>query len=819
MLKLLVFLLPLFFLPITSEFREFNKQALMFFAVVVMLIAWVIKILTTRKVSWTKTSLDYLLLAYLIVYLFSSFLSLDSVSSFLGYYGRFTGSFMSVIAFIVLYFLIVNNITTPKAVAKVKNWFFWGIAVTIIYSFLQICGLYLVGSGFAQDRAFNTIGSMVALAFFSAVALLYVQWKWFTENKPSKVKSLLYVILTIMALGIMLVVNAFTAWIVLALGMMAFLALSTVVVNNENTSSTWFWKPMLVLVISVLFVAFQYLPSSFNPRNLISVDLPVEIQLSNSTTLDMVKNTLSEGVKQAVLGSGPGTTGIAFGNIKPQDLNKTIVWSLNFDRASSEVANITIETGLLGLLVFEITSILFLLYAVFFLLRKTSHAGRTEAFGFFMVWLTLYITHFFYFFNTTFYFMYWVSLALFMAVVHWRTDSAEEKTLSFSSSPRSAISWMFVSLLLLAALLVGAFFEAAVYGAEVSYASGLKELNKEKPNFQIVANNFAKAVNLNQYRDVYWLAAAQNFIFLASEEAAKPEPNMADVQTWLANAVNAGSQAKSISPEKASNWSALAQFYENLRPLKPENLEKTILETWQGAIDRDPKNPSLYIRKAQAYLFASDVIDPSIAGSGQDSDSDGLADSKEQELGSNPQSSDSNGNGVADGEEVKLGFNPSGTGRLTSQQLASFTKVDQAALKSAQEALNKAMELKDDLPDTYLILAGVLEKQNKLSEAKKQLDEAAKKFPGNASIAFEQGRMAYNQKNYSEAEGIFLRIIRDIPNHANARYSLGLIYLNKGDKVKALEQFEKTREIIGPNVDLEKLINQLKDEVPSTTAP
>src|SRR3989338_8022905 len=65
LLLMLVFALPLLFLPMSSEVREFNKQTLLFFTVVIMLWAWVIRILATRSVSWVKTSLDYILLSYL----------------------------------------------------------------------------------------------------------------------------------------------------------------------------------------------------------------------------------------------------------------------------------------------------------------------------------------------------------------------------------------------------------------------------------------------------------------------------------------------------------------------------------------------------------------------------------------------------------------------------------------------------------------------------------------------------------------------------------------------------------------------------------
>jgi hypothetical protein len=83
----LVILIPVFFLPLTSEVREFNKQNLLILGVLIMLVAWVIKILTTRNVSWVKTTLDFVLVGYGIVYLLASFFSIDKPSSFFGLLG------------------------------------------------------------------------------------------------------------------------------------------------------------------------------------------------------------------------------------------------------------------------------------------------------------------------------------------------------------------------------------------------------------------------------------------------------------------------------------------------------------------------------------------------------------------------------------------------------------------------------------------------------------------------------------------------------------------------------------------------------------
>src|SRR3989344_2242313 len=517
----LVFLAPFIFSSLTTENREFNKQALLFFGVVVMLGVWVIKILTTRKISWIKTSLDYILLAYLGVYLITSFTSIDKISSFLGYYGRFTGSFVSVLSLIVLYFLVVNNVRSEKTVKRVTNFLVAGSGIALIYSLLQLLGWFVLPFAFTHDRGFNPIGSLVGLAIFAACNLIFLQWLQLADKNRTKLKSISITVLSVVCLAVLFLVNAFTAWLILALGMVAVLALSmslesAFVETSADRQTTSVWKPMLILVVAVLFVAFQFLPSVLNPRNLVSVNLPVEIQLSNSTTWSLVKNSISTSPKTAILGSGPGTTGLAYGDIRPADLNKTIVWSLNFDRASSEVANIAIETGIVGLLAFELASILFLVYGLFFLLKKTSHSGWMYALGFFVLWLSLYITHFFYFFNTTFYLLFWVSLAVFMAISHWHgAEEEESRQMSFSSSPRAALSWMFASLIILAVLLVGTFFQAAVYGGEIAYAAGVAQLNQAKPDFAKVSANFGRAITLNPYRDVYYLAYGQNLIFRA----------------------------------------------------------------------------------------------------------------------------------------------------------------------------------------------------------------------------------------------------------------------------------------------------------------
>jgi hypothetical protein len=685
--------------------------------------------------------------------------------------------------------------------------FLLSAGLVMVYSLMQILGWFVLPFGFAKGNSFNTIGTMVSLSIFCALALIYVQWLWLSSDKTSKTRSVAYTVMTVIGLLLMYFVNSFVGWVVLSLGLIVMLALALVNLVNNNSSPTWFWKPLVVLVIGILFVAFQFLPNSVNPRRLVSVNLPTEIQLSSSANMEMVKNAMSE---RPVLGYGPGTTGIAFGTIKPETLNKSIVWNLNFDRPAYELATVMIETGLLGLLVFEALSILFLIYGLMFLLKRHDHPGYKHAMGLYVVWVAVYAAHFFYSYNTTFYFLYWMLLALFMAITHFKEQGAEQPS-SITTSPRSALSWMFVSLLVLAVLMVGGFFQATVYSGEVAYANGLKELGKQQPDFVRVNSSFTAAIDRVPYRDTYWISYGQNLLFLAAQEAAKPEPNIRTFQAYVANAVAAANRAKDISPAKASNWSVRAQFFGDLRSLAIPGSDDVIIASWQEALNRDGRNPAIMIRLAQAYLNASESIDPKIVGSGTDADADGLFDARETELGSDPKNSDTNGNSVLDGDEVKAGFNPAGAGRLTFLQLQPYMSVDVSKLVKAEEFAKKSIETKDDLVLSYMTLAKIYEKWQKFDLVQEQLNLARGKFPGNVEVKYELGRTLFNQQKYAEAEKLFKEVLKAVPNYSNAHYSMGLIYLQRADRQNALAEFEKTREIAGPNIELEKLINQLKE--------
>ena len=205
---LLVFLLPLFWLPFTFEAFEFNKQYLLFFLVSLAFFAWIAKMtLVDKEIRFKRTPLDIPVLAFLFIAILSTIFSADKGSSLFGFYGRFSDGLIGLLSLGIFYFLITNNtqINTDRNTDKhrlnvsgILKAFLWSSFFTILLSYLSAFGIWaklqsLTGLKLPfvmLQGTFNpTSGSMEGLAvFLSILAVLIVRqicfFKWTPTPPP-----------------------------------------------------------------------------------------------------------------------------------------------------------------------------------------------------------------------------------------------------------------------------------------------------------------------------------------------------------------------------------------------------------------------------------------------------------------------------------------------------------------------------------------------------------------------------------------------------------------------------------------------------------
>lgn len=106
---LLFFLVPLFFTNNTSELFEMNKMWLTWGVTIVVMTAWISKMLATRRLFIQRSFFDIPILLFLLSQFLSTIFSFDMHISLWGYYSRFNGGFYSILSYILLYYAFVSN--------------------------------------------------------------------------------------------------------------------------------------------------------------------------------------------------------------------------------------------------------------------------------------------------------------------------------------------------------------------------------------------------------------------------------------------------------------------------------------------------------------------------------------------------------------------------------------------------------------------------------------------------------------------------------------------------------------------------------------
>jgi tetratricopeptide (TPR) repeat protein len=130
-------------------------------------------------------------------------------------------------------------------------------------------------------------------------------------------------------------------------------------------------------------------------------------------------------------------------------------------------------------------------------------------------------------------------------------------------------------------------------------------------------------------------------------------------------------------------------------------------------------------------------------------------------------------------------------------------KKDYAA---AEAAYKKAIEINPNSADAYNGLATIYNDQKKFDEAKAMSAEAMKRATaaggsGGADAMYNAGVISWNANEFAKAQEQFAAAVAANPNHAEAHFMLGQVYLNLGKLPDAAKEFETYTKIApnGPN--------------------
>src|SRR3972149_8457493 len=101
------FLVPLVMYPTTYELFEFNKMWVLFMLTIIVRFLWISKIILSGRIIFKRTPFDIPIFLFFLSQFLSTIFSIDPYVSLWGYYSRFNGGLLSIIAYIFLYYAFV----------------------------------------------------------------------------------------------------------------------------------------------------------------------------------------------------------------------------------------------------------------------------------------------------------------------------------------------------------------------------------------------------------------------------------------------------------------------------------------------------------------------------------------------------------------------------------------------------------------------------------------------------------------------------------------------------------------------------------------
>lgn len=583
-LCLLSFLVPLFFLPFTFEFFEFNKLTLIVIFTLVLFVLYAVKCLMDGKLHVAKSSINLGFFALILVIVASTIFSQNWIGSLIGTHGRYAPSLLITLVLFLLMNLVASVANEEGSVKIILRSLRAGLLLSALIGFVR----YLAGSDlaatlpdFIKYRTFSTIGSPTLLTIVSALVVSLTLSRAFAKRESAKEKVGYWVIfaLSLFALANVAFISTLAGWATLLIGFVTVL-----IINRKSIAGKGLLAFAVLGIVTVAFGVISFVP---NVRKM--AKLPTDYQREVSLSVKESWIIASSSVRDfPIFGSGLSTFDVDFSRYKSLGFNGTPFWSANFDRPFNEFFQIIATLGIAGVL-----ALLFLSSKVVKEIKASANANPE---------VTLLIVAS----AGSLLFFYGTSVGLFILVLAMGLlmagNSAEkEKTIDMPASSASLIILAFSGIF----LLVGLYATVRIYGAEVFYRQAVTA--GAKNDALETYNNIRKSIAWFPFFDAYRRDYARVNLTLANLIATKKDLNDNDksnIQQLLSQSLReALFVSETLGPNVVANWELRASVYRNLLGTA-QNADTWAESSYQKVIELDPLNPMPRLNLGGLYFSA-----------------------------------------------------------------------------------------------------------------------------------------------------------------------------------------------------------------------
>lgn len=620
----LFLLTPLIVLKDTSELFELNKMNFIYFSSISVALILAIAMIRAKKVFIRRSAFDIFGLVFMGVMLLSTLFSMDRHMSIFGYYGRFNGGLLSILAYSTLFYGLgffftkkdINKILKVSMLSSVIV-MFWGLSGKLGHDFscLLFTGQFSNSCWTDQfrpaERMFSTLGQPNWLGAYLAIQFFIGVYFLVTKHFKRWYLSYAYLLLTFICL-----LSTKSRSALLAVGIGSILYGCAVIIIRQ---AEFFMKEKKKLIgLAILFLIsivvfktgiakidnltqLQNAKTVSPQKNVQTRPLSSEVTESLDIRKIVWKGAIDLGMKYPLLGTGPETFGFSYYFTRPVEHNATSEWDYVYNKAHNEYLNYFATTGFLGLL-----SYLSLLGVVVYQLKvvifsdNRSANERLLSVSLLCSYVTILITNFFGF-STSTVSLFFFLIPGFVALHHSSTkDFFEQDDASFHPTQKIEIGLAMIAFLFCFVWLLTSFV------ADTQYAQGL--IYEANGDYIKAGQLVTTAVNLHpepMFLDKLSYLDA-NLALIASYQGEKDL-----VVKFMEGSRQASLRALRSSPKNIQYWKTDAK---NNLVYYQITLDKTYIETGiasvQLAMSLAPTEPKLPYTLAVFYsILADDASD------------------------------------------------------------------------------------------------------------------------------------------------------------------------------------------------------------------
>jgi tetratricopeptide (TPR) repeat protein len=572
-------------------------------------------------------------------------------------------------------------------------------------------------------------------------------------SKGSAAAKALVWLTIVISVAVAVVVDFWVAWAAILFGTVLLVGIS-VARTRKVGHPTQIVIPAVLCLLSVALLIWS------TP---VSLGLPAEVSPSASHSWTIARQVLQD---HPLFGSGPGTWIYDYSQHRSPAANLSQFWTIRFERGLSTFFTLVATVGIVGTCLWLILLLSAVVKSASHLVKERNDDAWQAYLTVFAGWATMAFIGFFYNFNFSHHFVFWLLLALLgslvaKGVVRWdvRRSAASSAVLSlvFVVLAVGAVSVMWLSGQRLA--------------ADAKYSSAVSSFRANHP-VQDAIDDLNAAVVMNKLNDVYYRNLSQAYLIRVGQELQSQASETRDqtVKSLIRAAVDTATKATQVAPANVDNWSNLAIVYQAIASFTP-GADELAIKNFQEALKREPNNPVFYDEIGKIFILRSDAYRSA------------LSSAKDQAT------------------------------RTTAQNNVN------AELDKAAAALNQSIQVKQDYATAHYDLGIMYERQGRIKDAITKLEQVLTVNNKDVGVGFQLAILYYRNGEKDKAGNLLTQITQLSPTYANARWYLSVIMEEKGMYDQAIAQVKEVQKTNPDNAAVTARLKQLAQERDAKAKP